>query len=142
MLESTHEQRHQGDTSGDTSDETSEYRTPVCALGLLFTALKCVETSFGVCVCECERSALSASAASDACCVRSLISFKAPSHTIIQFSLPDNDHVILIWQVDYAASHSRQLAPRKLRRPALLQGWTGGCRLPLPLMSPLTGFCP
>lgn len=42
-----------------------------------------------------------------------LISFKPPSHTIIQFSLPDNDHVILIWQVDYAASHTRLLMLRK-----------------------------
>lgn len=42
-----------------------------------------------------------------------IISFKPPSHAIIQFSLGDNDHVILIWQVDYAASHTRLLMPSK-----------------------------
>lgn len=55
-----------------------------------------------------------------------IISFKPPSHTIIQFSLLDNDHVILIWQVDYTASHTRLLMLRKRLRllyvPSRLDG--------------------
>lgn len=42
-----------------------------------------------------------------------IISFKPPSHAIIQFSLRDNDHVILIWQVDYTAYHTRLLMLRE-----------------------------
>lgn len=55
-----------------------------------------------------------------------IISFKSPSHTIIQFSLLDNDHFILIWQVDYTASHTRLLMLRKrlwlLDAPSRLDG--------------------
>ena len=56
-----------------------------------------------------------------------IISFKALSHTIIQFSLVDNDHVILIWQVDYAASHTGLLMQEGEGSAycALLQAWLG-----------------
>ena len=60
-----------------------------------------------------------------------IISFKALSHTIIQFSLVDNDHVILIWQVDYAASHTGLLMQEGEGSAycVLLQAWLGGWRL-------------
>lgn len=104
---------------------------------LTFTVLKCMEMSL-CCRCLSVKSVLSVCAAPDACRTTSLplISFKALSHTIIQFSLLDNDHVILIWQVDYAASlavggcyrrsHSR--LPRWL-----LFIWKTVCQAPAPM---------
>lgn len=78
---------------------------------------------------------------------RPIISFKPPSHTIIQFPLLDNNHVILIWQVDYSIPHktanAEEMAGAIVR--AFKVGWAGiECLrgLLFPLMFSTTGFVP